>query len=163
MPILVCVSDPLFSRHAWKWGQQPVRYLVGTTSLAGRRKISAETQGPCGRHTVCSYRTYLRGMDDSSNNDNWRRAMASCKRESRLTSLGHAPAMGPHLACEWPGRQRANLRVEVSAQPYLVDYAQTLARRANGRSARSVELKCLCVVERPRLVSVSIHPSTSIH
>lgn len=46
--------------------------------------------------------------------------MASCKRESRLTSLGRAPAMGPHLACEWPGRQRANLRVEVSAQPYLV-------------------------------------------
>jgi hypothetical protein len=27
-----------------------------------------------------SRRTYLRGMDDSSNNDNWRRAMASCKR-----------------------------------------------------------------------------------
>jgi hypothetical protein len=90
--------------------------------------------------------------------------MASCKRESRLTSLGHAPAMGPHLACEWPGRQRANLRVEVSAQPYLVDYAQTLARRANGRSARSVELKCLCVVEPPASkAGVRLHPSIHIY
>ena len=85
--------------------------------------------------------------------------MASCKRESRLTSLGRAPAMGPHLACEWPGRQRANLRVEVTAQPHQPYYAQTLASRANGRSAR-VELKCLC--RRPVLVAIHMHPLVTL-
>ena len=77
--------------------------------------------------------------------------MASCKRESRLTSLGRAPAMGPHLACEWPGRQRANLRVEVSAQPhqpyYYAMYAQTLAEQSQRSIGARVELKCLCVFD----------------
>jgi hypothetical protein len=79
---------------------------------------------------------------------------------SRLTSLGHAPAMGPHLACvSGSGRGRANLRVEVTAQPHQPYYAQTLASRANGRSAR-VELKCLC--RRPVLVAIHMHPLVTL-
>lgn len=84
--------------------------------------------------------------------------MASCKRESRLTSLGHAPAMGPHLACEWPGRQRANLRVEVSAQPYLVVCADPGAQ-----SQRSIGAQCGAEVSVCRRASWCPSPSIHIH
>jgi hypothetical protein len=136
------------------------RYRQYSRYYKSGRKISAETQGPCGRHTVCIAQDLPPRYRRQQLQRQLEEGYGELQTRSRLTSLGHAPAMGPHLACvSGSGRGRANLRVEVTAQPHQPYYAQTLASRANGRSAR-VELKCLC--RRPVLVAIHMHPLVTL-
>jgi hypothetical protein len=126
---------------------------AGTTSLAGRRKISAETQGPCGRHTVC----IAQGLPPRYGRQQLQRQLeegyGELQTRSILTGLGHAPANGSssHLACaSGPAEGR-----RISVSKYLPShtsltttmYAQTLAEQSQRSIGARVELKCLCVFD----------------
>jgi hypothetical protein len=134
--LCVYISDPLFSRHPWKWEQQPVRYLVGTTSLAGRRKISAGTQGPL----WSAYRGHQQDLPPRYRQQQQQRQLEEGYGELQTIEQAHGSRPRPYngsssrmqVARQTKGESPCR-SICPATQPY---YAQTLARRANGRSAR---------------------------
>jgi hypothetical protein len=141
MPILVCFW-PVVLPISLEMGTASGPVLgtdraVGTTNLAGRRKISAETQGPCSRHTVCVAQDLPPRYRRQQLQRQLEEGYGELQTRSRLTSLGHAPAMGPHLISHAAEDRRISVSKYLPSHTSLTMDAQTLdSSRANGRSAR---------------------------
>jgi len=161
MPILMCfwpVVLPMSLELGTVFGSVlGADSTAGTTSLAGRRKISAETQGPCGRHTVCIAQDLPPWYRRQQQQRQLEEGYGELQTRSRLSSLDHAPAMGPHLISHVAEGRR------ISVSKYLPSHTSLTMRRPWTAAEPTVDRRAcgaeVSVCRRPStvLVSVAIH------
>lgn len=141
-----------------RWPQQDRYRLKHRALVSAYRAVSA--------------RTYLRGDGRQQQQRQLEEGHGELQTRSGFTSLGHAPAMGPHLAwLSGPAEGRANLLVELCAPATrsLTKLLWALRRPwpADVWSQRSIGAACVelkCVVDRlARLVFPSWLPGIHIH